>query len=225
MSNIKNNIQDIQKDIKDYSIYPERVKFIAVTKYVDAEVMDEILNCGVKVFGENKAQVIKEKYERYSAEGRDDIEWHFIGNLQKNKVKYIAPFIKLIHSVNKLSLAQEIDKRAEQNSRVIDVLLEINIAGEESKEGYDLEELYQELPQLMELKNINIIGLMTMAPFVDDEATVRGVFRRLREIEQELNEKFFNGKLTELSMGMTNDYKIALEEGATIIRVGRKIYQ
>lgn len=225
MSNIKNNIEEIQKDIKDYSIYPEKVKFIAVTKYVDAEVMNSILDCGVKVFGENKAQVIKEKYEKYLSEGRKDIEWHFIGNLQKNKVKYIAPFVKLIHSVNKLSLAQEIDKRALQNNRVIDVLLEINIAGEESKEGYELEELYKELPQLLELKNINIIGLMTMAPFVDDEALVRSVFRRLREIKDELNKKTFNGKLTELSMGMTNDYKIALEEGATIIRVGRKIYQ
>ena len=90
MSNIKNNIEEIQKDIKDYSIYPEKVKFIAVTKYVDAEVMNSILDCGVKVFGENKAQVIKEKYEKYLSEGRKDIEWHFIGNLQKNKVKYIV---------------------------------------------------------------------------------------------------------------------------------------
>lgn len=225
MSNIRSNIQEIQADIKKHSIYPERVKFIAVTKYVQPEVMDEILACDVKVFGENKAQVIKEKYEKYISEGKNDIEWHFIGNLQKNKVKYIAPFIKLIHSVNKLSLAQEIDKRALQNGRVIDVLLEINIAGEESKEGYELENLYQELPQLMELKNINIIGLMTMAPFVDDEPLVRGVFKRLREIKDELNEKYFNGRLTELSMGMTNDYKIALEEGATLIRVGRKIYE
>lgn len=225
MSNIKSNIQDIQNDIKNHSIYPERVKFIAVTKYVDTETMNEILNCGIKIFGENKAQVIKEKYEKYISEGKNDIEWHFIGNLQKNKVKYIAPFIKLIHSVNKLSLAQEIDRRAEQNNRVIDVLLEINIAGEESKEGYELENLYAELPQLMKLPNINIRGLMTMAPFVEDEEVVRKVFKRLREIKDELNEKYFDGKLTELSMGMTNDYKVALEEGATIIRVGRKIYQ
>lgn len=225
MSNIKNNIQEIREDIRKHSVYPDKVKFIAVTKYVTPEIMDEILNCGVKVFGENKAQVIKDKYERYSTEGRDDIEWHFIGNLQKNKVKYIAPFIELIHSVNKLSLAQEIDKRALQNSRIIDVLLEINIAGEESKEGYDLEELYRDLPQLMELKNINIKGLMTMAPFVEDETIVRGVFKRLHEIKNELNEKYFEGRLTELSMGMTNDYKIALEEGATLIRVGRKIYE
>lgn len=225
MSNIKKNIEEIQEDIRKHSIYPEKVKFIAVTKYVQPEVMDEILACGVNVFGENKVQVIKDKYEKYIAEGKIDIEWHFIGNLQKNKVKYIAPFVKLIHSVNKLSLAQEIDKRAMQNGRVIDVLLEINIAGEESKEGYELEALYQDLPQLRKLKNINIIGLMTMAPFVDDEPLIRGVFRRLREIQLELNEKYFSGRLTQLSMGMTNDYRIALEEGATLIRVGRRIYE
>lgn len=225
MSSIEKNIEDIQEDIKNYSIYPEKVKFIAVTKYVQSDVMDEILNCNVRVFGENKAQVIKEKYEKYNSENKDDIEWHFIGNLQKNKVKYIASFIKLIHSVNKLSLAQEIDKRALQNNRKIDVLLEINIAGEESKEGYDLEDLYGELPELMALNNINIIGLMTMAPFTDDKELVTGVFRRLREIKDELNERYFKGQLTELSMGMTNDYKLALKEGATLIRVGRKIYE
>ncbi len=225
MSSIEKNIEDIQEDIKNYSIYPEKVKFIAVTKYVQSDIMDEILNCNVRAFGENKAQVIKEKYEKYNSENKDDIEWHFIGNLQKNKVKYIAPFIKLIHSVNKLSLAQEIDKRALQNNRKIDVLLEINIAGEESKEGYNIEDLYVELPELMALDNINIIGLMTMAPFTDDKELVIGVFRRLREIKDGLNERYFKGQLTELSMGMTNDYKLALKEGATLIRVGRKIYE
>lgn len=225
MDNIKQNIKDIQEDIKKYSIYPEKVKFIAVTKYVTPEIMNEIIKCNVRIFGENKAQVIKEKYENYTNEGINDIEWHFIGNLQKNKVKYIASFVKLIHSINKLSLAEEIDKRAFQNNRVIDVLLEINIAGEESKEGYDLDVLYRDLPELMKLKNINIIGLMTMAPFSDDHELIRSVFRKLREIKDELNLKYFNGSLTELSMGMTNDYKIALEEGATIIRVGRKIYE
>lgn len=225
MGDIRKNIEEIKEDIKKHSSDPERAKFIAVTKYVGIDEMLKITECGVKVFGENKAQVIKDKQEKFQEMGMNDIEWHFIGNLQKNKVKYIAPYVKLIHSVNKLSLAQEIDRRAEQNNRIIDVLLEINIAGEESKEGYELEELYKELPQLMELKNIKIKGLMTMAPFTDDEVLVRGVFRRLREIKDELNEKQFKGQLTELSMGMTNDYKIALEEGATLIRVGRKIFQ
>lgn len=225
MGDIKRNISEIEEDIKKHSLNPENSRFIAVTKYVGAEEMLPIIECGVKVFGENKAQVMKDKQEKFNEMGIKDVEWHFIGNLQKNKVKYIAEYVKMIHSVNKLSLAQEIDKRAEQYNRIIDVLLEINIAGEESKEGYDLEELYGELPQLMELKNINIIGLMTMAPFADDEELLRNVFRRLREIKDELNEKWFKGKLVELSMGMTNDYKIALEEGATLIRVGRKIFQ
>lgn len=225
MSRIEKNIEEIRKDIKEYSPNPEKVRFIGVTKYVGIEEMLEVAKCGVKIFGENKAQVIKEKEEKFRELGIDDIEWHFIGNLQKNKVKYIAEYLSLIHSVNKLSLAQEIDKRASQNSRIIDVLLEINIAGEESKEGYDLEELYRELPEMMKLKNINIKGLMTMAPFTDDEVLVRGVFKRLREIKDELNTKYFNGQLTELSMGMTNDYKIALEEGATLVRIGRKIFQ
>lgn len=225
MSRIEKNIEEIRKDIKEYSPNPEKVRFIGVTKYVGIEEMLEVAKCGVKIFGENKAQVIKEKEEKFRELGIDDIEWHFIGNLQKNKVKYIAEYVSLIHSVNKLSLAQEIEKRAEQNNRIIDVLLEINIAGEESKEGYDLEELYRELPEIMKLKNINIKGLMTMAPFSDDEVLVRGVFKRLREIKDELNTKYFNGQLTELSMGMTNDYKIALEEGATLVRIGRKIFQ
>lgn len=225
MSDIRKNIEDIREEIEKHSSNPEKVKFIAVTKYVGIDEMLEVEKCGVKVFGENKAQVIKEKQEKFKELGIDNIEWHFIGNLQKNKVKYIAEYVNLIHSVNKLSLAQEIDKRAEQNNRIIDVLLEINIAGEESKEGYDLEELYKELPEIMKLKNINIKGLMTMAPFTDDEMLVRGVFKRLREIKDELNSKYFNNQLTELSMGMTNDYKIALEEGATLVRIGRKIFQ
>ncbi|WP_410208266.1 YggS family pyridoxal phosphate-dependent enzyme [Fusobacterium sp.] len=222
--NIASNIYEIKEDIKRYSPHPENVKLIAVTKYIDSDVMAQLLEVGVNIFGENRAQLIKEKYDAFASEGIKGIEWHFIGNLQKNKVKYIADFITLIHSVNKLSLAAEIDKRAQQNNRVIDVLLEINIAGEETKEGYRYDELIKDIPELIKLKNINIIGLMTMAPHSSDETLVRDVFKKLREIKEEFNDKYFHGNLTELSMGMTNDYKIALEEGATIIRVGRKIY-
>lgn len=222
--NIAQNISEIKNDIKNHSIYPDKVKLIAVTKYVGLDTMKEVLKTGTNVFGENRAQLIKDKHDSFIADGINNIEWHFIGNLQKNKVKYIADFITMIHSVNKLSLAQEIDKRAAQNNRTIDVLLEINVAGEESKEGYQYDELLKDIPQLLELKNINIIGLMTMAPNSSDETLVRDVFIKLRAIKEDFNKKYFHGKLTELSMGMTNDYKIALEEGATIIRVGRKIY-
>lgn len=220
---LKVNIDEIREDIKKYSPCPEKVEFIAVTKYVDTEVMTKLLQAGANVFGENKAQLIKEKYEYFSKDN-ENIKWHFIGNLQKNKVKYIASFISLIHSVNKLSLAKEIDKRAKENNRKIDVLLEINIAGEESKEGYKYEDLLIDIPELLKLENINIVGLMTMAPFTDDTIIIRDVFSKLRTIKDDLNKTYFDGKLQELSMGMTNDYKIALEEGATIIRVGRKIY-
>ncbi|MBQ3437482.1 MAG: YggS family pyridoxal phosphate-dependent enzyme, partial [Fusobacterium sp.] len=129
------------------------------------------------------------------------------------------------HSVNKLSLAQEINKRAQQVNRIVNVLLEINIYGEESKQGYSLEELEIDIEELKKLENIKIIGLMTMAPLEVEENITRKVFSKLAEIKRELNKKFFNGSLLELSMGMSGDYKIALEEGSTIIRVGSKLFE
>ncbi|MCK5780511.1 MAG: YggS family pyridoxal phosphate-dependent enzyme, partial [Psychrilyobacter sp.] len=173
----------------------------------------------------NRVQALSEKKEILDDRGIFDIKWHFIGNLQKNKVKYIAPYISMIHSVNKISLAKEINKRAIQNNRRIKILLEVNISREESKEGYSIDRLYEELPSLVALKNIEICGLMTMAPFVAEEVEIRKVFSDLRNLKDELNSEYFSGNLTELSMGMTNDYKIALEEEATILRVGSKIFK
>ena len=162
---------------------------------------------------------------RLCKEKNKKIKWHFIGNLQKNKVKYIIDDVDLIHSVNKLSLAQEINKKAEQSGKIMDVLLEINVYGEESKQGYSLDELKCDIIELQNLKNLNIIGVMTMAPFTDDEKILRMVFSELRKIKGELNKEYFNNNLTELSMGMSNDYKIALQEGSTFIRVGTKIFK
>lgn len=221
---IKENICEVIEDIKKYSSHPEKVKLIAVTKYVDENVIEKILDTGHNILGENKAQVIREKIDYFKAKNMD-IEWHFIGNLQKNKVKYIINDVSLIHSVNKLSLAEEINKRAEQVGKVIDILLEINVYGEESKQGYKLEELISDLEALKKLKNINIKGLMTMGPLDVDEVTTRKVFAELVRIKKELNENYFNNSLTELSMGMSGDYKIALQEGSTIIRVGSKLYE
>lgn len=221
---IKENICEVIEDIKKYSSHPEKVKLIAVTKYVDENVIEKVLDTGHNILGENKAQVIREKIDYFKAKNMD-IEWHFIGNLQKNKVKYIINDVSLIHSVNKLSLAEEINKRAEQVGKVIDILLEINIYGEESKQGYKLEELISDLEALKNLKNINIKGLMTMGPLDVDEVTTRKVFAELVRIKKELNENYFNNSLTELSMGMSGDYKIALQEGSTIIRVGSKLYE
>lgn len=221
---IKENICEVIEDIKKYSSHPEKVKLIAVTKYVDENVIEKVLDTGHNILGENKAQVIREKIDYFKAKNMD-IEWHFIGNLQKNKVKYIINDVSLIHSVNKLSLAEEINKRAEQVGKIIDILLEINVYGEETKQGYKLEELISDLEALKNLKNINIKGLMTMGPLDVDEVTTRKVFTELVRIKKELNENYFNNSLTELSMGMSGDYKIALQEGSTIIRVGSKLYE
>jgi pyridoxal phosphate enzyme (YggS family) len=222
---IKENIKELKDEIEKYSPYPERVILLPTTKYVDANGVLEVVEAGCGIVGENRVQALMEKKEKLDDLGKTDIEWHFIGNLQKNKVKYIGPFIEMIHSVNKLSLAKEIDKRAKQNKRRIKALLEVNISMEESKEGYSLERLYEELPSLIELENIEICGLMTMAPFTAKEDEIKKVFSDLRELKEKLNETHFHGKLTELSMGMTNDYKIALLEGATILRVGSKIFK
>ena len=221
---IKTNIEEILEDIKKYSPYPEKVKLVAVTKYSSVEDIEEFLETGQDICGENKVQVIKDKIEYFKEENKK-IKWHFIGNLQKNKVKYIIDDVDLIHSVNKLSLAQEINKKAEQSSKIMDVLLEINVYGEESKQGYSLDELKCDIIELQNLKNLNIIGVMTMAPFTDDEKILRMVFSELRKIRDELNKEYFNNSLTELSMGMSNDYKIALQEGSTFIRVGTKIFK
>ncbi len=225
MGIVTKNVNEVLEDIKKYSKNPEKVKLVAVTKYpnVGRPELEELMENGILNFGENRVQVLEAKRELMD-DVKDKIHWNFIGNLQKNKVKYIIDYVCMIHSVNKLSLAQEIDKRAAACGRKIDVLIEINLSGEDSKEGYDLDEFYKELPEIIKLENINIKGLMTMAPNVTDEDKIRASFRKLREIKDELNEKYFNGQLTELSMGMSHDYKIALEEGSTIIRIGTKLY-
>ena len=216
---IQASVEEILEDIKKYSPYPEKVKLIAVTKYSTVEDIEEFLKTGQNICGENKVQVVKDKIE-YFKNKNTDIKWHFIGNL-----KYIIDDVAAIHSVNKLSLAQEINKKAEQSGKTMDVLLEINVYGEESKQGYSLDELKYDIIELKNLKNLNIIGVMTMAPFTDDEKILRMVFSELRKIKDELNKEYFDNNLTELSMGMSNDYKIALQEGSTYIRVGTKIFK
>ena len=222
---LKESIQEIRDDIKKYSPYPEKVKIVAATKYTDENGVREVIAEEVFDVGENRVQSMTEKLEKLSKEELKKIRWNFIGHLQKNKVKYIIDSVSLIHSVDSLPLADEINKRAKITERVVDVLLEVNISNEESKSGYSVEELYKEAEEFNKYSNLNVIGLMTMAPLTEDEEIVRGVFKRLRELKDELNENVFYGKLTELSMGMTNDYKVALVEGATMIRIGSKIFK
>lgn len=225
MKSIAEKLKEIQTEIEQFSPHPERVKLIAVSKYSTTEELLPYLEEGVYVLGENRVQVIQEKVADLEKRGKKfPIEWHFIGNLQKNKVKYIIDQVAMIHSINKLSLAEEIDKRAKTIGRKIPVLLEVNVSGEESKEGYSVEDLEQDLPKLLSLTSLSIQGLMTMAPFTENREEQRKVFQSLRALQEKWNQEFFAGALQELSMGMSNDYQVALEEGATMIRLGRKIF-
>lgn len=199
-------------------------KLVAISKTKPVELILEAYNHGQKVFGENKVQDLVAKYEVLPK----DIEWHMVGTLQTNKVKYIAPFIHLIHSVDSLKLAIEINKQALKNNRVIDVLLEIYIAAETSKSGFSEEELidHLDIKAFDALKNIRIVGLMGMATNTKSQILIKNEFTGLKRFFDELKSTYFknNTEFNELSMGMSSDYQIALECGATIIRVGSAIF-
>lgn len=222
---IKKNLIEIKEDVQNYSPSPEKVKIVAATKYASIEDLKEIKEAGLEIFGENRVQVLKEKYEYLLGnEGFESVKWHLIGQLQKNKIKYIINYIDMIHSVGSLSLAEEIDKQAKKVGRKIDVLIQVNISKEESKSGFTKEELIENILEIKKYENLSIKGLMTMAPLTKDEELIRDVFKNLRILKEELNEKYFNGSLSELSMGMSNDYKLALLEGASIIRIGSRLF-
>ena len=180
--------------------------------------------CGQRDLGENKVQELTAKYEALPK----DIRWHMIGHLQRNKVKYIAPFVHLIHGVDSLRLLREINKQAQKHDRVIDCLLQIFIASEETKFGLDKDELFDLLksPDLAEMENIRIVGFMGMATNTENQEQVRSEFRYLKNLFDEVAEAYRSEKvqMKELSMGMTGDYKIALEEGSTMVRVGSAIF-
>jgi PLP dependent protein len=209
---------------KLYGEIPTNVKIVAVSKTMPIEIILEAYQAGQRLFGENKSQelIIKQPFLPR------DIYWHFIGHLQSNKVKYIAPFVEMIESVDSLKLLQEIDKQAEKNGRTIKCLLQFHIATEETKFGLDLEEaeLLLSSPEYAAMKNIVLCGVMGMASFSEDEDLVRREFRGLKALENQLKNKFFLDKpeFTEISMGMTGDYRIAIEEGSTIVRIGTGIF-
>ncbi|GAB4333555.1 MAG: YggS family pyridoxal phosphate-dependent enzyme [Flammeovirgaceae bacterium] len=219
MNNLKKNIERLQQELKG-----KNCKLVAVTKTHPVEVLQEAYNLGLRVFGENKVQEMVDKAEKLPK----DIEWHLIGHLQTNKVKYIAPFVSMIHSVDSLKLLQEINKRAQQNNRIQDCLLQVFIAQEDTKFGLSEEELFALLEDknLPTLQNVRIKGLMGMATNTDDLNQVRSEFKKLKSIFEKVK-ALFSGKnieLSEISMGMSNDYMIAIEEGSTLIRVGSAIF-
>ena len=200
---------------------PEGVRLLAVSKFHPVEALSEAYDAGQRAFGESRPQELKLKAEVMPR----DIEWHMIGHLQTNKVKYIVPFVTLIESLDSERLAQEINRQAERCGRVIDCLLEIHITDEESKSGWAYDELmsYVSGGGFQAYPNIRVRGVMGMATFTDDEAVVRRDFKRLAECKAELSE-YFGEEFDTLSMGMSDDYRIALEYGTTEVRIGSTIF-
>ena len=199
----------------------EDVALISVSKTKPVEMIEEAYRLGKREFGENKAQEMKEKFEVLPR----DIRWHFIGHLQTNKVKYVVGRACLIHSVDSLHLAEAIEKESEKRNVVSQILVEVNVAGEESKFGLKSEETVALVQQIARLPHVHIQGLMTIAPYVQNPEENREVFRKLRELSVDIGDKNIdNVSMGVLSMGMTGDYQVAIEEGATYVRVGTGIF-
>ncbi len=214
---IKNNLQDILNSI------PSHVTLVAVSKTKPVSDIMQAYDAGHRVFGENKVQDMVEKYE----EMPKDIEWHMIGHLQRNKVKYMANFVSLIHGVDNLKLLKEIDKQAKKHDRVIDCLFQIKIAEEDSKFGMSAKDASRILSskEFSDLKNINVTGVMGMATFTDDESQIKHEFNNLKNAFDSLKSlETFNFKPETISMGMSGDYKLAINCGSTMIRIGSSIF-
>lgn len=216
--NIRNNIEKFTQSL------PPGCRLIAVSKTQPPEKILEAYHAGQRVFGENKVQELTTKYEALPK----DIQWHMIGHLQSNKVKYITPFISLIHSVDSVKLLQEIDKQSRKANRVIDCLLQIHIAAEETKFGFSEQEAIQlfQSETLAQLGNVKIIGLMGMATLTENANQIRKEFRGLKSLFEKIKSHYANDRvdMKELSMGMSSDYSLAIEEGSTFIRIGTAIF-
>lgn len=217
---IRDNLIDIQQEL-----LPFNARLVAVSKTQPAEKILELYNSGQRIFGENRVQELLEKYPSLPG----DIEWHLIGHLQTNKVKYIAPFIRMIHSVDSLKLLKEINKEALKHNRTIPCLLQFHIASEETKFGLNIDEAESllESDDFKRLENIEMVGVMGMATNTENKELVRKEFHNLKEIFTRLKDKYFSGTLyfREISMGMSGDYKLALEEGSTLVRTGSILFR
>lgn len=220
---IADNLQRLKEKINSTCLSvgrePRDIKLVAVSKFFGIKAITEAASLGITDFGENKAQELRDKYKILG----DKVTWHFIGTLQRNKVKYVVNSSSLIHSVDSKALVEEINSKAEKEGKIQEILLEVKTSGEESKSGLEVDDQVFKLAEdCRTLKNIQLIGLMTMAPFTDDESLIRKSFSDLRKLKDELNQHGNN--LTELSMGMTSDFEIAISEGSTIVRIGSAIF-
>lgn len=215
---VKDNIDRLREEV------PAEVKIVAVSKFHPIDEIMEAYDDGQTLFGESRVQELQDKHPELP----QDIEWHFIGSLQRNKVRFIAPFVSLIHSLDSERLMREIDNRAAQNNRVIRCLLQLHVADEETKSGFSPDECREFLDSgnWKKYPNVEIVGVMGMATFTDDTEQVRSEFKQIKALFEEFKANHFadNDNFKEVSMGMSNDYRIAVEEGATIIRVGTLIF-
>ena len=222
--NLKENTERVFQQIKDASQQAGReansVSVLAVTKYVDVPTAEALLPLGVHHIGENRVDKFLEKYQTLK---EFPVTWHLIGTLQRRKVKEVIPFVDYFHALDSLKLAQEIQKRTDH---VIKCFLQVNISGEESKHGFSKEELLELLPNLAQLDQIEYVGLMTMAPFEADSDELKQIFKKTQELQAEIREKQIpNMPMTELSMGMSRDYKEAIQFGSTFVRIGTAFFK
>ena len=220
---IQQNYRKIMEDIKKYSPYPEKVKILFVSKYLNVEEHRTLIEMGYDYFGENRAELYRDKLNEFSGEKYKNIKWDFIGRLQKNKIKYIISSVNLIHSIDSYELLEEINKKAIENNKIINGLIEINVSKEESKTGVYIEDFKKDSEKYFSMSNVKIIGFMTMAPFEASEAEINSYFSNMRDLKEEYQKKY--DYVTTLSMGMSNDYVEALKNGATIIRIGSKLFK
>lgn len=224
MGSVRENLISINEKISEAALAagrkPSDVKLIAVTKTVTVDRITEAVSCGVRELGENRVQELCGKYDDIK-----DVNWHLIGHLQTNKVKYIIDKVSLIHSVDSLALASEINRRAEKIGKTQDILIEVNISGEESKFGITAGECVPLCESISKLKNVRVKGLMTIAPFAETRENIERIFERLRLLSRSVDERKIDGiGMTELSMGMSGDFELAIAQGATYVRVGRGIF-
>jgi hypothetical protein len=222
---IASNIDRVKEHIKKAAERSGRsaddIVLIAVTKTIDVERIKAAVNCGIKDLGENRVQELTAKYPYIS----DDVRWHMIGRLQTNKVKYIIDKVSLIHSVDSLKLLKEIDKRSEIANRIMDILIEVNVAGEASKGGVAVEDVIDFVKQSASFENIRIKGLMTVAPQADDPEIVRPYFVQMNDLSYKIKKlKLDNVEMKYLSMGMSGDFEVAIEEGSNMVRIGTAIF-
>lgn len=213
---MKVNTKEVQRLLSEVS----PATLVAATKYVDVQEIEKLEELGCMTFGENRVQDFLKKYESYHGQGH----WHFIGTLQNNKVKYIIDKVDLIHSVNTLHLIDEIEKQTSKIGKTIHILLEVNIANEASKQGFDPCSIIDAMEKITNCPHIIVDGLMMMAPHIEKEDT-RIYFRKTKELLGDLKNRYPTYPLNELSMGMSNDYDIALEEGATMVRIGSALFE